>query len=89
MYAHMHACLYVYDMYVCVYEGTQMSYIDNMPTIFVQACMYKQQQSNTQICEIQCYTAGENIPFGVLCKLLMVALDICKGYFLYVLVFKT
>ena len=89
MYVRMRACLYVYSLYVCVHVGTQMSYIDNMPTIFVQACMYKHLQSKTQLCETYCYTAGESISFGVLCKLLIVAMRICKGYFLYVLVFKT
>ena len=97
VYVCMHVCkyvrnrasLYVYSMYVCVYAGTHMSDTDNMPTIFVQACMYKQLQSKTQLCETYCYTAGASISFGVLCKLLIVVMRICKGYLLYVLVFKT
>ena len=86
MYVRNRASLYVYSMYVCVYAGTHMSDTDNMPTIFVQACMYKQLQSKTQLCETYCYTAGASISLGVLFNFLIVATRICTVYLLYVLV---
>ena len=58
-----YACICLCVQYVCMCVcRNQMSYIVNMVTIFVQACMYKQKQSKTQFGEIHCHTAGENRP---------------------------